>query len=649
MNKGFRSFADRLTRRIILLWILMMAVLSTVVLLRMEAGISRQSEAHYGDVLDLTDEKVQGILRSVEVSAVNVREGVERDLSSPSAVYASLERELKLNPHLRGSAIAFVSNYFPSEGHWFEPYVERRKDGSFRRAQIASEAQDYFKAPQFNEAIATGKDFWAEPEVLESGYKMLLCTYSLPIHDKEGRTIGVLGVNASLDWLTEQMREIDLIVNERSEVPGNREKHPYSFLLDRTGDYLSHPDTNMIERNYFDQYDPVASKGDTSYLHVGHEMLAGGKGYAKTVVNGVRSFVYYAPIDRTMWSVGIVVPTSTLLKPGISQGLFLLAMMFLGMLAVALVCWYTVKRMARPLRFLAQSAHEVAKGDFETPLPEIKDDDEIRLLRDSFADMEKSLSVYVRELTATTAQKASMESELAIARDIQMSMLPKDFPSLPDQVDVYASLTPARAVGGDFYDFRIRGGRLYFCIGDVSGKGVPAALVMSMISTQFRSLSSTEGTPERIVAAINASAEGHNDSMMFATLFVGILDLSTGHLSYCNAGHNAPVLAGRKPHFLKVEANLPVGVEKGWDYKGQRLTLFPGSTLLLYTDGLTEAEDESQNQFGEPRLIDTLQGTDAESPEATVHALAAAVRQFVGKAEQSDDLTMLAIRFLGTV
>ena len=494
---------------------------------------------------------------------------------------------------------------------------------------------------------STGNDFWAEPQVLESGYKMLLCTYSLPIHDKQGSTIGLLGVNTSLDWLAEQMREIDMIVNERSVVPSNAERHPYSFLLDRTGDFLTHPDTSMIEKNYFSFYDPVASKGDTSYVHIGHEMLAGRKGYAKTVLNGVRSLVYYAPIDRTRWSVGIVVPRSTLLKPGISQGLFLLAVMFLGMLAVALVCWYTVRRMAQPLRFLAQSAHEVAKGHFDTPLPEIKDNDEIRLLRDSFADMEKSLSAYVQELTATTARNASMESELSIARTIQMSMLPKGFPSHPDKVDVYASLTPARAVGGDFYDFRIRGGRLYFCIGDVSGKGVPAALVMSMISTQFRSLSSTEGTPERIVSAINASADGRNESLMFATLFVGILNLSTGELDFCNAGHNAPILAGKKPRYLQVEANLPVGVESDWKYKGQHLTLSPGSTLLLYTDGLTEAENTKHDLFGEPRLLDAVRETGSDSPESIVHATTAAVQKFVGKAEQSDDLTMLAIRFLG--
>lgn len=649
MKKTLRSFADRLTRRIILLWILMMSAISAIVFFKAESGMTGQSDIHYSDVLDLTNEKVQGILRSVEISAVNIRDGVERNLSSPSSVFASLDQELRLNSHLKGCALAFIPYYYPEEGLWFEPYVSRKKDGSTEQIQIGSEKHNYFNSLQYNTAIATGKDYWTDPHFDEGMVKIMLCTYAIPVHNKEGNIVGILGVEASLDWLTEQMREIDLIVNERDRIPDDAENQPYSFLLDRDGDYIAHPDTErMLRKNYFDFRNPAADKGDTSYVQIGHAMLAGSKGRAKTVIEGVPSFVYYAPIEKTGWSVGIVVPRSAVLRSGIIQGLFLLGMLLLGMLIISLISRFMIKQTAKPLHHLAQSAKEVAKGDFNTPLPEIKHDDEIRQLRDSFADMETSLSEYVRELTATTAQKASLESELSIARGIQMSMLPKGFPnnSERDEIKIYASLTPAKAVGGDFYDFLIRDNRLYFCIGDVSGKGVPAALVMSMLSTQFRSLSSTENTPGQIVSAINASSEGRNDTMMFATLFVGILDLSTGILSFCNAGHNAPVVIGNSPHFLKVEPNLPVGVESGWNYKGQHKHLSHGTTLLLYTDGLTEAENEGHDQFGEQRVLDVLARNSIDNPETTVKGLIDAVHHFVGKAEQSDDLTMLAIHYL---
>ena len=649
MNKPMHSFAGRLTRRILLLWILMMSAVAAIVFLKTESGITGLSDAHYADVLDLTNEKVQGILRSVEVSAVNVREGVERDLSSPETVYASLERELGLNAHLRGCAVAFVSDYFPAEGHWFEPSVSRREDGSMERRQLSVPEQNYHDSPLFNLTLTTGTDVWLDPHLDRNGAKVMLCSYSLPVHDPEGHIIAVLRVEASPGWLAGQMREIDRIVHERDRIPDDAEHQPYSFLLDRDGDFMAHPDADrMLEKSYFD-VNGQSSRRDTSYVHIGHVMLAGGKGREKTVIDGVPSYVYFAPIDKTGWSVGIVVPRSAVLRPGILQGLIILGMMLLGMLLIALASRFMIKRTTQPLQYLAQSAKEVAKGDFHTPLPEIQHKDEIRLLRDSFADMQASLADYVRELTATTAQQASMESELSIAREIQMSMIPKDFTLSPqrDDLEIYANLTPAKAVGGDFYDFLLRDGRLYFCIGDVSGKGVPSALVMSIISTQFRSLSSTENKPEKIVSAINASSKDRNETMMFATLFVGILEPETGVLSYCNAGHNAPILTGKGPSFMDVESNLPVGVETGWKYKGQQLTLHPGTTILLYTDGLTEAENQQHDQFGERRIVDVLGKVGTCVPETMIRALNETVHAFVGPAEQSDDLTMLAIRYLG--
>ena len=649
MKKPMHSFARRLTRRILLLWILMMSAVAAIVFLKAESGMTGLSDAHYADVLDLTNEKVQGILRSVEVSAVNVREGVERDLSSPDAVYASLERELGLNVHLRGCAIAFAPDFFPTEGPWFEPSVIRREDGSMERRQLSVPEHNYSDSPLFNLTLTTGTDVWLEPHLDRDGAKVMLCSYSLPVHDPKGRIVGALRVEASPGWLAGQMQEIDRIVHERDRIPDDAEHQPYSFLLDQDGDFMAHPDAdNMLEKSYFD-VNSQASQRDTSYVHIGHAMLAGGKGREKTVIDGVPSYVYFAPIEKTGWSVGIVVPRSAVLRPGILQGFFILGMMLLGMLLIALASRFMIRWTAEPLQYLAQSAKKVAKGDFNTPLPEIPHKDEIRLLRDSFADMQTSLAEYVRELKATTAQQASMESELSIAREIQMSMLPTDFTFSPrrDDIGIYARLTPARAVGGDFYDFLLRDGRLYFCIGDVSGKGIPSALVMSTISTQFRSLSTTENKPEKIVSQINASSKDRNATMMFATLFVGILELDTGVLLFCNAGHNAPVLTGKELGFMKVESNLPVGVETSWKYKGQQLTLSSGRSILLYTDGLTEAENQDHDQFGEGRILEVLQQAGTGDPEAMVQALDNAVHGFVGPAEQSDDLTMLAIRYSG--
>ena len=228
--------------------------------------------------------------------------------------------------------------------------------------------------------------------------------------------------------------------------------------------------------------------------------------------------------------MGIVVPVKTLLFSGLVIGFLILLHILIGLILIFVICYYYIRKATKPLKHLAASAGEVAQGRFDTPLPSIKNNDEIHMLRDSFEDMQHSLAKYIKQLTTTTAQNASMERELNIARNIQMSMLPKPFPANPKRkdIDVYGMLNPAKAVGGDLYDFFIRDEHLFFCIGDVSGKGVPASLVMAVNSAQFRTLSANESRPSRIISTINESLASRNESMMFVTLFVGILDLTTG-------------------------------------------------------------------------------------------------------------------------
>jgi sigma-B regulation protein RsbU (phosphoserine phosphatase) len=302
------------------------------------------------------------------------------------------------------------------------------------------------------------------------------------------------------------------------------------------------------------------------------------------------------------------------------------------------------------LKHLALSSNEVARGNFETPLPVIKSNDEIQKLRDSFEAMQHSLSVYIDELKKTTAQKASIESELKIAHDIQMNMLPKEFPPFPERtdIDIYGQVTPAKAVGGDLFDFFIRDEKLFFCIGDVSGKGVPASLVMAVTRALFRTASSHEVHPDVIVSAINSSVSEENDSSMFVTLFVGVLDLSSGQLSYCNAGHDSPLLIGSDVSILPCDSNLPNGVMPDWHFSLQQIALAPHTTIFLYTDGLNEAEDCKHSQFGDDRIVRIAEASLAKgqaNPHALISNMTKAVHQFVGSAEQSDDLTMLAIRY----
>ena len=250
------------------------------------------------------------------------------------------------------------------------------------------------------------------------------------------------------------------------------------------------------------------------------------------------------------------------------------------------------------------------------------------------------------QLEATTTAKERMESELRIARDIQMSMVPNVFPST-EGLDMYASMTPAKEVGGDMYNFIREGDKLYFCIGDVSGKGVPASLFMAIITRGFRTLALMGKAPAEIATRLNHELTENNEQGMFVTMFICRLDLKTLQLEYCNAGHNPPIIGNAEGRFAFLdvkETNAPIGLWPDLEYVGEEIDLPSGSMMLLYTDGLNEAENCQQEQYGEERIIQMMTSHPAQSTHDIIEALKADADRFRDGAEQNDDLTMLAFR-----
>ena len=250
------------------------------------------------------------------------------------------------------------------------------------------------------------------------------------------------------------------------------------------------------------------------------------------------------------------------------------------------------------------------------------------------------------QLEETTSAKERMESELRIARDIQMSMVPSVFPNV-EGLDMYASMTPAKEVGGDLYNFVEKGDKLYFCIGDVSGKGVPASLFMTMATRGFLTLASTGRKAAEIATWMNKELSKDNEMGMFVTMFICVYDLKQGRIEYCNAGHNPPVIGNAEGQyaFLDVkEANAPIGLWPDLEYVGEEMDLPSGGIMLLYTDGLNEAENRQQEQYGEDRIIQLMTSHASLSMRDIIEALKADTDQFRDGAEQNDDLTMLAFR-----
>ena len=316
-----------------------------------------------------------------------------------------------------------------------------------------------------------------------------------------------------------------------------------------------------------------------------------------------------------------------------------------GFLLLAGLNVLVIRSVTAPLRQLSRSAGRIAQGDLDTPLPAIQRRDEIGQLVQAFQSMQLGLADYIQRLSTETALRERMASELSIAHDLQMAILPRELPQLSG-LEVAGCCRPAREVGGDLYDVRVLAdGRLFFVIGDVSGKGVPAALYMAITMSLTRAVVQEQAGPAEVLTRINRELAHGNDTCMFVTLFCGMLDSASGEICYANAGHNPPVLmrADGTACLLEIEPCIAAGFLDDYQYHEAHCRLEKGATLLLYTDGVTEAQDARGDFFGEQRLLDVAVA-DVGTAEQLVAALGSAVERFADGADQADDITMLVLR-----
>ncbi len=641
-----RSFAKRLTWRIMLRMILIM-IIPVLLLFWLTYAIVAFGVAGLCDrLLKGEKEEVRRIASDLYMASTNTAAFIEDDLSNPDRMHDIINRMVKLNPYMRSCGIYFIENYYPKKGRLFAPYATRRDSTTIIESQNAiDQGNDYVKDEWFKNAIASEKGYWTKPFFDNDSARSPLVSYLLPIRDKNHRAVAVLGVDLSLAWLNEKIQPMSTIRRARAEKEWDPSLIMYYYMTDSTGTILVHPDApRIVSKNI---YDYITEGSYEHYIQMSIEERLDDR----MVIDGEKVLVCAQKVKHTDWTIAIVVPSLVIDIIGYIVAGIAIASILIGMLVVYFFGRRAIKKNVKPLTLLAATADEVAKGNFQTALPTINTHDEIHRLRDSFGNMQRSLVSYTEDLRATTAQKASMESELKIAHDIQMSMLPKTFPPYPERndIDIYGSLKPAKGVGGDLFDFYIRDEKLIFCIGDVSGKGVPASLFMAVTRSLFRNISAHVAIPSEIMRTLNNAMSEGNETNMFVTVFIGVLDLQTGLLRYCNAGHDAPLLVGRDVGALSCEPNLPIGVVAGYEYTQQEVSIDPKTTIFLFTDGLNEAENYEHAQFGDLRiwnLAKLLLDEQRHQPKHMIDAMANAVHTFVGEAEQSDDLTMLAIQYM---
>ena len=530
---------------------------------------------------------IRNKLEEVEVVLDNMSWIVTDDLLHSDSLFRSAYQITQNNPMILGCCIACVPNLYPERGYWFEPYAVRKPDGTIELKQLGSASHDYTKMEFFTRPLATGKGHWCEPYMDNAGAYTFITTYGVPVRNRKGEYVAVVEADLSIDWLEE-------VVNEDKIYPSNQR-----FLV--TGHYnlLAGEDNELFRRALKVLKDDADNEG--------HVVLKDN--------DGTKKIVLFTPVGgKTDWVLINVLDESDIFGKlrNVRTGMLLLVMA--GLLLTGFIVWRSKRNL--------------------------------------------------ENLRAANAEKERIGSELRVASHIQQSMLPNSHMKIED-VNVSGLLMPAREVGGDLFDYFVRDGKLFFCIGDVSGKGTPAAMLMAGTHSFFRAFSIHENNPARIMHRINEMACQGNDANMFVTLFIGVLDLPSGHLRYCDAGHDAPILLstlnspclGREVNgqssmvndlqTLECNPHLPVGLFSDVKFMVQDTFLTADSTLFLYTDGLTEAKNGERKQFGLQRVKDVLM----KCVELQLHSkeildkMTKEVHGFVKGAEQSDDLTMLAIRY----
>lgn len=598
--------------------------------IRQEA-INRASQS-----LESTALRVHGILDRVEVATANTEWLITRHLDGPDSMFVYSRRILENNPDLNGCSIAFEPDYFEEKGRWFSAY-SLNDHGTIRTTQEGGPYYEYFYMDWYQLCKLLDSPVWTEPFLDYNPEKFysseMITSYCKPIKDRDGNYVGTISVDLSLNWLSQTISAVKPYPNS------------YSIMIGRGGTFFVHPDADKLF--YETIFTATLDHEDKALADLGHAMQRGEEGMKQLKIDGKDCYVFYKPLGDTGWSTAIVCPESDIFGGFNRIKMAIVLAVCFGLLLIMVVFFRIIAHELKPLNALAREAETIAGGNFEETLPATTRIDEIGQLSQSFSNMQRSLVNYIDELKHTTAQKASIENELKVARDIQMGMVPRIFPAFPNRkdIDLYASMTPAKEVGGDLYDFFVQEERLYFCVGDVSGKGIPASLFMAITRNMFRIIAQQGLSPVEIATEMNAFLSKDNDQGMFVTLFLGMADLKTGRLDYCNCGHNPPILDGQ---FINLEYdNQPLGLWEDDPFFGESIDDIRGKQLIVYTDGLNEAENPQKQLLGNRRLMELTAGFEGLSSEEVINRLKKAVEEHRAGATPNDDLTLLCLRIEG--
>jgi len=566
-----------------------------------------------------------------------------------AAITAAVQREMLLV----SNAEYLFANVFETNSNISNAYLGTGTGISFRYSRSNAHNPDFDPRlrPWYITAFNADDPVWLDAYLDPFGF--ILTTCAKAYKDVGGNTAGVVASDILLSTM------VNDILNFRIGETG------YAFLLDDKGHYLAHP--------HYSDLDPDAlGTAEGEYKEVLTRMASGLVNVERMTVDEIDYYIAYAPLPITGWSLGIaveydeIISGALLMKSNIdNQALaakdqirsMLNSVMFrfivltcIIIIAVLILSVLVSGSVTKPMIKLTNSVIEVGKGNLDSKI-DINTKDEIGVLADCFNKMTDDLKDYISNLSKVTAEKERIGAELNVATNIQASMLPCLFPAFPeyDEFDIYASMQPAKEVGGDFYDlFFVNKDTLAVLVADVSGKGVPAALFMVIAKTLIKNNAQNGLSPKEVFDKVNNLLCANNKEGMFVTAFMGYLDIPSGKLTCVNAGHNPPLLLkDNQFQWVKIKRGLVLGGMEDMRYKEETLTLEKDEMIFLYTDGVTEALNPENELFSEARLMEAANKSKGCGLKEFTVSVKTEIDAFARGAEQADDITMLAMKYKG--
>ncbi len=620
--KKSKSFSHRLSRRVTIVVAIVFVAQLFVVGLTSNSIIADEAARSTQHMLHGTISEIELPLGEVEIATGTIAALIS---SVPDAGYAGMvmQRTVEIDSLICGGSVIYPTAQGPKASMSYQdstgvvhsyPLTGGWKDDSWVCRCLAY--VEHYRAP-----------FWVEPYQAEGQRNQRVAAYCYPIYrvaDGDSTLSAVVTAELPVDWIEHKCESLRPYPNSLTTIVcGN------SVIGIRDSLLMAQIQMAVAKDKDMQELQEDLKRGTDSMRRIGKGSTVG--------------YVVYGPLHNG-WMASVYCQYKEVLR---HSSLMHTNLLIIGLIVLAilyLICRFTIHRMTTPITQLSDAALRMAKGDLNTQLPEIKSGDEMMHLHDSFVYMQNSITDYIDELKATTAANERMESELGVARNIQMGMLRTDFPD-----NVSALLVPAKEVGGDLYDFVQKGDYLYFTIGDVSGKGVPASLMMAITRAGLRFVAGMEQTMDKLLERINVSVTDTNSNDMFVTLFMGRINLKTRLMEYCNAGHNPIIVVPPTgdPYYLKAKPNLAIGLFEDFVYEAESLDLAAGTRLVLYTDGVNEAEREDKSLFGNDRLLEWAKSNLVRNADTTdkevVDSLYKEVLQFTEGNPQNDDITIMSI------